>query len=151
MKPDSDLLTIIREQESKLVFAEFDSSTAWALGSAVRDAFLASPAYIEQARSIVIAVELFSGLTLFRAAVGDGVSADNWCAAAAVPSPRTLGALIACMLGSGLRGRRTLCAASASPHSRSAVSWRPRRRRSPRSMRCRRRSTLHTAARSLCV
>jgi uncharacterized protein (UPF0303 family) len=78
MKPNDELVKILLEHEKLFVFPSFDAGTAWALGSQVRKAFTETPA-AKSGKGVVIAIELFTGHTLFRTAVGDGVTADNWC------------------------------------------------------------------------
>lgn len=78
MKDSADLIPILEQHERLLIFPAFDADIAWELGSAARQAFLSSDAN-KAGKGAVIAIELFSGHTLFRTAVGQGVTADNWC------------------------------------------------------------------------
>lgn len=82
-----DLLPIIEQQELHARFRSFDSETAWALGSAIRELFIAkhAEAYRAGKLGVVIKVELWGGVELFRCMVGDSptVSPDNWVWAAA--------------------------------------------------------------------
>jgi uncharacterized protein (UPF0303 family) len=77
MKPDQELVDIIAAQETALIFPSFDASVAWDLGNVLRSTFLDAPTH---KGGIVLAIELFSGLTLFRSVVGEdtSVSPDNW-------------------------------------------------------------------------
>jgi uncharacterized protein (UPF0303 family) len=111
MRPDQELVDIVAAQETALVFPSFDASSAWELGAALRNAFLASAAYTEKQLGVVIAIELFSGLTLFRAVVGDGgVTPDNWYAN---ESTRCVQQLAHSAKGDGLTERQQSSDASA--------------------------------------
>ncbi|CAN5221692.1 heme-degrading domain-containing protein [soil metagenome] len=66
---DRTLLTTLEEQESRLVFEQFDESTAWSLGVALREAALAD--------SLPVAISIRrNGQHLFHTAL-PGSSADN--------------------------------------------------------------------------
>jgi uncharacterized protein (UPF0303 family) len=78
MKSSAELIPILEQHEQLLIFSAFDADIAWDLGSAARQAFLNSDAN-KTGKGAVIAIELFSGHTLFRTVVGKGVTADNWC------------------------------------------------------------------------
>lgn len=80
MKPDQDLVAIVAQQEDALIFPSFTASDAWELGNILRSVFLDTTSASNKAAGVVLSIELFSGLTLFRAVVGNdaGVSPDNW-------------------------------------------------------------------------
>jgi len=81
MKPVQDLVTIIAQQEDALIFPSFTASDAWELGNILRSMFLDTTFASNKAAGVVLSIELFSGLTLFRTVVGNdavGVSPDNW-------------------------------------------------------------------------
>ncbi|KAL7421029.1 hypothetical protein Q5752_003913 [Cryptotrichosporon argae] len=74
------LLALVRAHEAAAVFSAFSASTAWELGTALRETYLSSYHTDEASTGVVIHVELFTGLVLFSAAVGRPpvIGPDNW-------------------------------------------------------------------------
>jgi uncharacterized protein (UPF0303 family) len=69
----AEMIKTISTQESAIRFTQFDSSVAFELGSKIRQLFLEGyPDAESNGLGLVIRIELFSGLRLFEAVVGNG-------------------------------------------------------------------------------
>jgi uncharacterized protein (UPF0303 family) len=69
----AEMIKTISTQESAIRFTQFDSSVAFELGSKIRQLFLEGyPDAESKGLGLVIRIELFSGLRLFEAVVGNG-------------------------------------------------------------------------------
>lgn len=80
--PNAALVTTIAAQEAGIRFSSFNSSTAWELGSAIRELVRQRHPEIEREgkSGLVIRIALWNGHGLFESVVGDGpdVGAANW-------------------------------------------------------------------------
>lgn len=69
----SDMIKTISTQESSIRFNQFNAQVAWDLGSKIRSLFQEKyPDGQSKGLGLVIRVELFNGLRLLEAVVGDG-------------------------------------------------------------------------------
>lgn len=69
----ADSIDVIKDQANKTVFARFDNNVAFLVGDAIRHLYAAQ----STSTGILIAIRLFSGLTLFQAACGENVNPTN--------------------------------------------------------------------------